>query len=410
MRNFHMKTFGCKVAQYDGDKLREYLIKNGIGENENAQFLIINGCAVTKRAESKARAFARKYRRNNVDTKIILYGCIAKKVKNFTSKEDKYWDYAITHEDYNGFRELFSNEIVQNDSEMGQQYKISQKRIRPFIKIHDGCNQFCDYCIVPHLRGRERSIAPETIIEEIQKYQDRQEIVLTGIHIGRYDYDGDNLANLLEKILHRTTINQIRLSSIEPNEFSEELLDIFSSNKRIARYLHIPLQSGSDRILKKMGRPYSSSDFIELINNIKKRNPETSIGTDVIIGYPEETNRDFEKSYLLLDKLPIYNIHQFGYSARPGTGSFDKHQAYTGEERKVRIEKINKLRQKKKHDFMKKYIHKKQNYLVEQYDGKYYYGTSSNYIQFLSDLPGLEIGKQYSLAGIKIIGDKLLCR
>lgn len=406
MNSFAIKTFGCKVAQADEDKLREFMINHGFYEEDPFDYLILNGCAVTQRAESKARAWARAFKRKYPKSVVIIYGCVAQKEKRFSSNKEAYWDYAVAHDDFEGLKSI----LISLGAEMSSTKDILLKpsRIRPFIKIHDGCNQYCDYCIVPYLRGDERSIPPDAIIEEIQP--EYPEIVLTGIHIGRYNHQGLTLSGLIRQILAKTDVPRIRLSSIEPNEFDEDLLELILNENRIARYLHIPLQSGSDRILDKMGRPYTANDFQSLIEAIITKDPDFGIGTDVIIGYPEETEDDFAQTRALLKNLSIFNIHQFGYSPRPGTPSADRPIVYTGEQRKDRSNRILDLSNAKRAEFLGRYVHRSQKYIIEQFDGKYYHGTASNYIQMLTERTDIAIGKEYELEGISIKGEKLLCR
>jgi threonylcarbamoyladenosine tRNA methylthiotransferase MtaB len=267
---------------------------------------------------------------------------------------------------------------------------------------------------VPYLRGSEVSYSPESIIENINKFVDGDyfEVVLTGIHIGKYKYEKYNLTRLLKKVCDETSIKRIRLSSIEPIEFTDELLEFVASEDRIADYYHIPLQSGSDTVLERMKRPYHSDAFVDVIKKINKLMPQAGIGTDIIAGFPGESDREFEETMTLIRDLPLSNMHVFPYSIRPGTVAANMPNQISNAQKKERIKELRAIRLLKKHEFYSAYIGKEQKYLIEQFNSErcIFRGTSSNYVQCKTVNNSLVIGNEFTLIGERIEGEYLICK
>jgi threonylcarbamoyladenosine tRNA methylthiotransferase MtaB len=271
-------------------------------------------------------------------------------------------------------------------------------RARPFLKIQDGCNAFCTYCIVPHARGRSRSLPEQTALAAVERLQAAgcREVVLTGIHLGIYGKDlapPTSLLQLLRRIRERQAVQRVRLSSIEPLEMTADLIDFIACARsgpgRVCAHVHIPLQSGDDRILEKMKRPYSRQAFKDVVTEVHRRLPEAAIGVDTLIGFPGETRTAFDHTYELIAELPITYLHVFPFSARRGTPAYHYSNAVEAAETRQRCRKMRKLGIKKKTEFYKNFIHKQLEVLVETVspDTGSAAGTSDNYIPVHIDSP-----------------------
>ena len=339
---FSIKTLGCKLNQYESECIRYNLEKMGFEFREFydiADFYIINTCTVTAKTDSKSRNAIRRARRKSHDSIIVATGCYAESLPEDLNKM-KELDYVIGNENKNEIpyllKELRDNnvdqyisfkEIINSKPPLESIIEKFHGHSRAFVMIQEGCNAFCSYCIVPYTRGRSRSIEPSHIIEQIKKLEKNgyYEIVLTGIHAGRYGENSNfstDLVTLIKMILDSTEGVRIRLSSIEPMEITDELIKLVSGTDRIASHFHVPLQSGDDTILKAMKRPYTVQQYIEKTNSIAELIPDVSIGADVIVGFPGESDKNFNNTYSLLEsKLPVNFLHVFSYSDRPGTAS-----------------------------------------------------------------------------------------
>jgi len=261
-------------------------------------------------------------------------------------------------------------------------------RTRPFLKIQDGCDTFCTYCIVPYARGRSRSMAPEKVLENIRhlKHAGYQEVVLTGVHLGAYGLDLSpkyHLAGLLSRICESNSIHRVRLSSIEPHELTQEILTLVAETDVFCDHFHIPLQSGDDSVLKKMHRPYTRTFFRDLIVKINTLIPDAAIGVDVLIGFPGETEKAFENTYSLIEELPVTYLHVFPFSVRKGTPASQYPQQVDPKTIKARCEKMRILGNQKKQAFYKKFVGKKVKILIESKRDEstgFLKGITSNYI------------------------------
>ncbi|MBP7460338.1 MAG: MiaB/RimO family radical SAM methylthiotransferase, partial [Candidatus Delongbacteria bacterium] len=262
-----------------------------------------------------------------------------------------------------------------------------EDRTRAFIKIQDGCENFCSYCVIPYLRGKYRSRPPDNVLDQINllEAKDIKEIVLTGIHIGKYGMENQNpqLVSLLKTILSFSRIPRVRLSSIEPQEISDELIELIATEPRICRHLHIPLQSGSDRILNLMNRHYSVHFYQTLIRKLRDRMPEIGIGMDVIVGHPSESEQDFMDTYHFIKHLPPVMLHVFSYSDRPLTQAGQMEPKVPPDEIQARANQLITLSRYKKQEFCRGFIGQKMEVLIESspQDGKWYNGLTGNYIR-----------------------------
>ncbi|MCU0601010.1 MAG: tRNA (N(6)-L-threonylcarbamoyladenosine(37)-C(2))-methylthiotransferase MtaB [Desulfobacterales bacterium] len=333
-------TLGCKVNQYESEAILGGLKKTGCktsDSGENPTLMIINTCAVTHKAALQSKQAIRKAIRENPDAVICTTGCCAQ------SEPDSIADIRGT--DFiigNSHKHLLPEILTSNRNKKHitpsmfcgdiREERIFARltdcatgnRARPFIKIQDGCNDFCAYCIVPYTRGPSRSRPAQDVIDEILHFSSSgvHEIVLTGIHIGRYGADlipPSSLLDLLRLLLEKNIQTRIRLSSIEPTELTDDILELTARSDKICPHFHIPLQSGDGQILKKMNRPYSPQLFKTLIEKIHQRIPHAAIGVDVMVGFPGETNGAFANTVFLVESLPVSYLHVFPYSRRRQT-------------------------------------------------------------------------------------------
>ena len=315
---FYISTLGCKANQADSDSIASFISFVGglvVKVADEADIAIVNTCAVTSKASYQSRQMIRRLTKKGI--RVIVIGCDVRYEKDAISVLEGVEAFENIDETFR-----YISSLVKEDKDRDKRPK-GPSRARPFLKIQNGCDSFCSYCIVPYLRGAPSSLPPHEVIEKIKGFEEDgfYEVVLTGIHIGRYGRDmGLNLASLLRSILCETNIPRIRLSSIEPDEVTDEILEIISSSGgRICPHLHIPLQSGSDKILRLMNRRYTSQDFYSLIHRITERLPSVSIGTDIITGFPGETEKELKETYDMIEQLPISYLHVFTFSPRRGT-------------------------------------------------------------------------------------------
>ena len=330
--NIYIYTFGCKINQYESQIIKEqYCLKNFnyVDNFEKADLIVINSCSVTSHADKQCDQIINKFHTKNPQSKIILTGCYAKVSKEKILKKFPFIEIK-TKED---FLAKIQQKITSFDNHS-----------RAFIKIQDGCNSFCSYCIVPYARNFLWSKPSKEIIKEINTLLDvgYSEIVLTGIHIGKYD---KGIAYLLSNIYKSIDRNfRIRLSSIEVNEITTDLIDIMKQEQeRFCCHLHIPLQSASDNVLKDMNRKYLLKDFFNKINLLKEHFKDISITTDVICGFPTETDNDFDITYNFLKDNKFARLHVFPYSKRQGTKAFNMKQVYKNGQAKSRTNKLLEL-------------------------------------------------------------------
>ncbi len=355
---FAVRSLGCKVNQAETNSIRDYLISKGAVESGQDQpdIIIVNSCAVTVQAESRSRNLLRKLRRDNPEAEIILMGCYAL-IEDAAVADDNLADIilgTLNKADLYPYLQSLSQghlniPIVDlGESSGGRDFTELHglprgDRTRAQVVIQDGCENFCSFCIIPYLRGPRRSRSAEAIVREIQDLTDAgyKEVVLTGINLGNYGRERkDNyfLVNLLQDILNATAIPRIRLSSIEPECLTEDILRLYADNKRLLPHFHLPLQSGSNGILKAMNRRYTVEDYAELITSIRKALPEVAITTDYIVGFPGETAAVFAEGREFVRKAEFADMHIFRYSPRPGTAAYNMEGRVFGVEKSRRSE------------------------------------------------------------------------
>jgi threonylcarbamoyladenosine tRNA methylthiotransferase MtaB len=396
---FKIITLGCKVNQYDSAFLKNLLIINGFFYNDkNPDLIIVNSCSVTKSAIAKTRRAINSARKKQPQAKIFLIGCWPKVYGEgnlfsgadyvLSSREEKDILKAIIKK--NSF--IFKSDGFLN---------TINERSRYFIKIQEGCNQFCSYCIIPFARGPLKSRSKNDIIKEVKMATESgfEEIVLSGIHLGLYSHNKDDLCSLISEMLKIKKIGRIRLSSIEIRDINDRLIKLLS-DKRICNHLHIPLQSGSDKILKLMNRPYDKDFFIKKINKIREKNSDISLTTDVIVGFPGEDKRSFMETYSLLKNLKFSKIHVFSFSSHEKTLAHKLPGKVSQEEIKERSSLLRQLSSKMESSYKNNILEKQNslNVLVESFNGKFFRTKSEYYfdLEIKKDkILNTEIAKKY---------------
>jgi len=330
MKTVAFETVGCRLNQYETEQIAAQFAKYGFRRvefDEPADLYIVNTCTVTGRADASCRNIISRAARHEKNPPVVVIGCYVDAEPDKVAQLNGV-DLVIKNSDkvkvLNILQEKFPH-LFEEDRDIPQIEAITEFHLhnRAWIKIGDGCNQHCTYCVIPLVRGRLHNRAPEDITREINTLSQNgyNEVVLTGIHIGQYTYgDIESPAKLVRFILEKSDIVRIRLSSIEPQEVTAELIEaIIDGGRRVCRHLHIPLQSGSDRILKIMRRPYNVQRYREIVGQVKDRVPHVVIGADIIVGFPGETDDDFQQSVVAADSGLLDYLHVFSYSDRPGT-------------------------------------------------------------------------------------------
>ena len=388
-------TLGCKVNIYESEYIISLLKKNNyeiVDFKDKADIYIINTCSVTNESDKKNRKIINEAKRQNKDAIIVVMGCYSQIKPNEIDA-----DIVIGNKDKSKIVELI-NEYLETKKQIKRVYDIRkicfepmiidkfENHTRAFVKIQEGCNAFCSYCIIPYTRGGLRSKDEDEVVKEVTNLVNNgyKEIVLTGIHTGRYGIEKNtSLEHLLTRLINIPNIFRIRLSSIEINEITDEILSLIKNNDVIANHLHIPLQSGSDKILKLMNRHYNVEYFLNRIEEIRKIIPNISITTDLIVGFPNETDEDFNDTINTLKKIKFTKIHTFPYSKREGTPASKMDNQVDGNIKKQRVHIVLELSDKFELEFYKKNINKEYEVVTELKKNNISIGYTSNYIPII---------------------------
>jgi len=399
-KTFTIQTLGCKVNQYESEAIAWRLKKSGFSpKNQNASYAIINTCTVTQKAGMQSRQLIRQTIRKHPDATIIVTGCHAQiSPKDIQDIQGVHWivGHAYKHElpqriqnhalpQKRNSQQILISDILHHTTYDHMPLDSLQNRSRPTIKIQDGCNAFCSYCIVPYARGPSRSLSQNNVVDMVKRFRDNryQEVILTGIHLGMYGHDLSppiQLTHLLNKILQIHDCPRIRLSSIEPLEITDDLIQMIKESPKMCHHLHIPLQSGDDNTLKQMNRHYTPGFFYDLIHKIHASIPDIAIGIDVLIGFPTETQQAFENTLSLLDNVPACYFHVFPFSLREGTGIAKQKIKLDIQTIKTRAKMIRDLGGQKRINFYQSSIGQKQWVIVESSDSSQSHGLTGNYI------------------------------
>lgn len=388
MKTYALMILGCKVNDYEATYVREQMNKNyrEVSFKSNADIYIIFTCCVTNTAESKTRKYIHDARRNNPNSFICAVGCLCQ----IKSNEEVFnnVDLIIGSDNKEKIAELINagiknNYVHEQISNNFENLYITDypNKSRAFLKIQDGCNQFCSYCIIPYARGRERSLNHiDAINEAKQLSKSCNEIVLTGIHTGRYNDGAYNLYKLLFDLCKIDDLKTIRLSSIEITEISDDIISLIKNSNKIAHHLHIPVQSCCNNVLKNMNRPYTIEEYINRIEYIKKQVPDISISTDLIVGFPQESNNDFEETINNINKISFSFIHIFPYSRKTGTDADKMIGHIEPKIIKSRCKYVQEVNDALKKKYINTLIGKEVDVLIEKVDEKYSYGYCKQYV------------------------------
>ena len=389
---FYIYTLGCKVNNYESNIMRDNLLNNGYieGSIDDADIYIVNTCTVTNTSDNKSLKIIRRLIREQKEKIIIAVGCMtqvnSELLKNLgvsivlgNKDKSKIVDYI---EDYkNNKKSIMSIEDIMN-IDFEDMTLNNFNKIRAFVKIEDGCENYCSYCIIPYARGKVRSKNPEKVILEISNLVNNghQEIVLTGIHTGHYHYQDYSFYDLLKDIIKIAGLKRLRISSIEITEITDDIMELFRNNKVLVDHMHIPLQSGSNTILKLMNRKYDKEYFIDRINKLREIRPNISITTDVIVGFPGETDELFEETIDTIKKIKFSKIHVFPFSLRKGTKAETLPNHIDGTIKKKRVKELINLSKELEIEYASKFINNIKDIIPEIEKDGYLIGHTDNYL------------------------------
>ncbi len=371
---FSILTFGCRCNQADSAAIRESLCRHSMSETEKrpeADLVVINTCTVTQRSDQQVRQAIRRLHRENPEARIIVTGCYAERdpdtLADMTgvslvvgnAEKQRLVELLDTREDRPGGK-IVRAPLADRDYLLPPTGHTGGKT-RPLVKLQDGCDARCSYCIVPYVRGPGRSARPEDVLAAVQSLAAKgfQEIVLTGVHLGAFGLKlqgHPHLVDLLRRIIEVPKLGRIRLSSIEPMHFDREIVDLAAEHEVLARHFHIPLQSGSDRILRLMRRPYKAARFRDLLEYIHKKLPDAGIGIDVLVGFPGETDRDFADTCEIVRNSPLAYLHVFPFSPREGTFAYSMPDRIPSHLMKSRLRAILEISREKNIAFRSRFI------------------------------------------------------
>lgn len=413
MPAFFVKNFGCRATQADGAALEQQLQCQGLeaaASSGSADIVVLNTCTVTAAADNDARAAIRRVRRENPSAKILVTGCYAQRApQEVAALPGVTWVVGNSHKhriaeivaganpefvplenlrlsspaftmvgDIFAHTELIAAAVFPADEIAG--------RTRPNLKVQDGCNNRCSFCVIPSVRGQSRSMTLDRVIEEANALvaAGYKEIVLSGINLGRWGRDFEpqqKFVQLLRTLLERTDVPKIRISSVEPMDWNDEVIELVANSPRIAKHAHVPLQSGSDRILRRMHRKYRPWHYAEKIRKIREAMPDAAIGADVMVGFPGETDELFEENRSFIEHLPFTYLHVFTYSSRPGTPSAAMPDQVPVETARERNGILRDIAAKKHREFRKRHLGKQLTVITLQGDSTSTEALTDNYLK-----------------------------
>lgn len=395
MKTVAFCTLGCKVNQYETNAMMQKMIEAGyevVDFETKADIYIINTCTVTNMADKKSRQMLRRVKEINPEAILVAVGCYAQVAKEkleqipeidlilgINEKNDivKYVEQAS--------KNTYVSDVLHQTEFLDFGDVTYTEKTRAVIKVQDGCNQFCSYCIIPYARGRIRSRKPESVIKEITDVAKEgiKEVVITGIHIASYGKDFNTeyrLIDLLEEIQKVDGIQRIRLGSLEPTLITEEFVTRLKKLSKICDHFHLSLQSGCNETLKRMNRKYTTDQFRHVVELLRNAYPEVHLTTDVIVGFPGETEEEFNKTYEFLKEIKFYKMHVFKYSPRSGTVAAKMPNQIDGNIKEERSNKLIELSDENEKEYNQKYIGKEVEVLLEEQEGEYLKGHTTNYM------------------------------
>ncbi|HXK02640.1 MAG TPA: tRNA (N(6)-L-threonylcarbamoyladenosine(37)-C(2))-methylthiotransferase MtaB [Verrucomicrobiae bacterium] len=368
MGKFFVQNFGCRATQADGAALESMLAAKGLsasGERAGADLVVLNTCTVTSSADDDVRQTIRRVHRENPAARILVTGCYAQRApEELAAMPGVEWVVGNSHKTQ--IAELvtaapYHGNILVGDIFAQQEFlsapveEAAGDRTRPNLKIQDGCNNRCSFCIIPFVRGRSRSAPAGQVLDQVRSLAARyREVVLSGINLGRWGREPGSrmrLPDLLRLLLAGTNVERLRLSSVEPMDFSDDLLGLMAASPRIAKHVHAPLQSGCDRTLRRMHRKYRPRHYADRVRKARALMPDAAIGADVMVGFPGETDAEFEESRAFMEEMPFTYLHVFTYSERPGTPAAESAQSVPMAVRKERNRILRELAARKNRAF-----------------------------------------------------------
>jgi threonylcarbamoyladenosine tRNA methylthiotransferase MtaB len=382
LERYLVKAFGCRASQADGAALESGLLGKGLAAAESpadADLIVLNSCTVTSTADDELRQVVRRLHRESPQARIVVTGCYAQRAPHEIASLPGVWLVAgNSHKaqipDMISSAEPYHSQVALGDwgqiavSDIFEQRDFLSApvedalgdRTRPNLKIQDGCNNRCSFCIIPFVRGRSRSAQPDDVVAQVRELAGKyKEVVLSGINLGRWGRDSGGklrLADIVRRLLNETPIERLRLSSVEPMDWSDDLLSLVAESPRIAKHVHAPLQSGSDSVLRRMHRKYRPRHYADRIWKARSLMPSCAVGADVMTGFPGETDQEFEESRAFIERLPFTYLHVFTYSERPGTPAADSPHQVPKDVRKHRTQVLRALGKEKNLAFRRSMI------------------------------------------------------
>ena len=427
MKEVAFCTLGCKVNQYETNAMEQKFIQAGYqikNFNEKADIYIINTCTVTNMSDKKSRQMIRKAKQLNKDAIVVAVGCYVQTAKEElenikeldlilgNNEKKDIVQYVEKHQ--SGIMQIKYNDVLHQNEYDEYGFVTHIEQTRAIVKVQDGCDRFCSYCAIPYARGKVRSRKLENIIEEVTKLAQNgiKEVVITGIHIASYGKDFNEnigLIDVLEKINEIEGIQRIRLGSLEPMLINENFLNRLSKLDKICHHFHLSLQSGCDETLKRMNRRYTTEEFRNVVNLLRNTYNDVILTTDIIVGFPGETEEEFKKTYEFLQEIKFYKMHVFKYSKRSGTKAAIMPNQIKPEIQEERSKKLIELSDLNQKEYNKQYLGKTLEVLFEEQSGEYIKGHTQNYIvvnvkgnisSFHNEIINVKI--------VKMLGDELL--
>ena len=390
MERFYLENFGCRATQADGAALERQLLDEGLLRAESpveAQVVVLNTCTVTSSADQDARSTIRRIHRQNPGARILVTGCYAQRAPEEIAKipgvsivvgnshKHQLASIASSMPDFVSLGslaappkagEILVGDIFAHTELMAApvfEADTASEKTRPNLKVQDGCNNRCSFCVIPYVRGKSRSLRVEDVLRETRALVSLgyKEIVLSGINLGRWGRDFGSASrlrfvDLLRTMLKESEIQKIRISSVEPMDWSDELIELVATSPRICKHAHVPLQSGSDRILRRMHRKYRPWHYADRISKLQVAMPEAAIGADVMVGFPGEADEHFEETREFIESLPFTYLHVFTYSSRPGTPTAAMPDQVRGDVTRERNRILRELAAKKKREFQERFL------------------------------------------------------
>ena len=427
MKEVAFCTLGCKVNQYETNAMEQKFIQAGYqikNFNEKADIYIINTCTVTNMSDKKSRQMIRKAKQLNKDAIVVAVGCYVQTAKEElenikeldlilgNNEKKDIVQYVEKHQ--SGIMQIKYNDVLHQNEYDEYGFVTHIEQTRAIVKVQDGCDRFCSYCAIPYARGKVRSRKLENIIEEVTKLAQNgiKEVVITGIHIASYGKDFNEnigLIDVLEKINEIEGIQRIRLGSLEPMLINENFLNRLSKLDKICHHFHLSLQSGCDETLKRMNRRYTTEEFRNVVNLLRNTYNDVILTTDIIVGFPGETEEEFKKTYEFLQEIKFYKMHVFKYSKRSGTKAAIMPNQIKPEIQEERSKKLIELSDLNQKEYNKQYLGKTLEVLFEEQSGEYIKGHTQNYI--VVNVKGNISSFHNEIINVKIVemlGDELL--